>query len=92
MVKSDSKKEKTENSIENCLEESYSGNHKLGTEAQDLPFYVSVYPFKGIHQVGSHFREGLNKIKSKVMLLFPFLSDNCLSLNVNYLQILLTVE
>ena len=75
MVKSDSKKEKTENSIENCLEESYSGNHKLGTEAQDLPFYVSVYPFKGIHQVGSHFRDGLNKIKSRVMLLFQFLSD-----------------
>ena len=59
-VKSDSKKEKTESSIENCLQETYSGKHKLGSEEQFLPFFVTVYPFKGIHQVDSHFREGLN--------------------------------
>ena len=52
----DSKKQKTERSIENCLEATYNGTERLGSRETFLPFYVVVYPFIGINQFNSHFR------------------------------------
>jgi len=55
-VNFDSKKEKTEDSIVNCLQKSYDGSQKrLGSQESSLPFFVTVYPFKGINQFDSHF-------------------------------------
>ena len=59
----DSKKQKTERSIENCLEATYNGTERLGSRETFLPFYVVVYPFIGINQFNSHFRKGLYKIE-----------------------------
>ena len=57
-VRLDSKKQKTERSIEDCLEATFNGSERLGARETFLPFYVVVYPFIGINQFNSHFRKG----------------------------------
>ena len=69
----DSKKEKTEDSIENCLKRSYTSSERgLGSGQTYLPFYVALYPFRGVHQLDSHFREGLEgkQIKDSLIIIF----------------------
>ena len=53
----DSKKQKTESSIENCLQATFDSPERLGSRESFLPFYVVVYPFIGINQFNSHFRK-----------------------------------
>ena len=72
-VKLDSKKQKTESSIENCLEATYNGTERLGSRETFLPFYVVVYPFIGINQFNSHFRKVLYKLKYFVKLPFFYI-------------------
>ena len=59
-VRLDSKKQKTESSIENCLQATFNGSERLGSEDTFLPFYVVIYPFIGINQFNSHFRKELD--------------------------------
>ena len=56
-VSRDSKKNKTDDSISQCLSHLYTSDQRLVDSATDniLPFSVVAYPFKGTHQLDSHF-------------------------------------
>jgi len=54
----DTKKDKTEDSIDNCLAQNFVSNFRLGaggSEGDHLPFHIVAYPFIGASQQQSHF-------------------------------------